>query len=359
MAALIGVPVGAAMSSPVWVRPPPRASPKRLVIVPLTGQRSRPEDPEEVSPELPVEPLPEELSPELPVEPLPEELSPELPVEPLPEELSPELPVEPLPEELSLELPVEPLPEELSPELPDEPLPDELSDEPLPEELSPEPELPDEPSEVPLPEELSPEVSNATPVESPEDPLPLAGSNTAAAVSCALRSMPALVTTGVSPAARCTAFASGVPACSTVTLLEKSFIQVCASTRPVTVSPSWSWKEETAASVSGPKMPSSGTPSSAWIWATALPVSPRRRSWGGRLGSAPPPWSAVGAPPPEPVSAAAKRGTIGEASSAALMASESPLRRGAVRRWMSATRRRSRERRSERSHTSGAARSRR
>src|SRR4051794_2973184 len=164
---------------------------------------------------------------------------------------------------------------------------------------------------------------------------------------------------GVSPAAAWTAAASGVPASSTVTLLEKIAIHVPLSTLPVCDRPAWRWKRRTASRVCGPKMPSSINPSACWILRTAEPSEPNfssERGGAGRPRSSPP-VPLVGAEPSRP-RAAAKLGRTGVVSSAALIASDTPLRRGAVLRWIAAMRRRSRERWSERSHRSCEERSR-
>ena len=161
---------------------------------------------------------------------------------------------------------------------------------------------------------------------------PPARSNTAAAASCSVRAARRgrRLTTGSSPAARWTAFGLGAAGLEHGDVVGEELHPGLRVDAPGDRSgPRGAGRTSPRPRSGGRRCRRPATPSSRWTWATAVPVSPRRRSCGGRLGSALVPgrrsrWS----PPPELGLAAAKRGAIGDASRAALTASEMPLRRG-------------------------------
>jgi hypothetical protein len=144
-----------------------------------------------------------------------------------------------------------------------------------------------------------------------------------------------------------------------------SAAHVRASTMPVTDSECSRWKRSTAPCVIGPKMPSAVTPTWRWVAETAGPTSPKRSNCTrppvaaasdevSSATSARPPADRAPPFPRDP----AKAGITGAASIAAPTASDVPLRRWRSLRPAASSRRRCRERSSDWSHNSSAARSR-
>ncbi len=152
-----------------------------------------------------------------------------------------------------------------------------------------------------------------------------------------------------------TSWASGELSSTTDTLAPNSWDHVGASTTPVTRRPLRAWKARRAASVCGPKMPSSVMPSARCSASTPGPVLPALST----TGTSPPDVWAVAARDPEPPAAADSVGAAGAVTMAALTTADTPLRRVRSRRLITARSRRWRERRSERCQSSWEARSRR